>query len=75
MTQIAGKMDFEKAGKTRISVLFFGALLARVKNFKMPPPGGDRIGLRPISVQLKALEKLKNKWKMIQIVIKIKKIL
>jgi len=24
----------------------------------MPPPGGDRIGLRPISVQLNALEKL-----------------
>jgi UDP-N-acetylglucosamine 1-carboxyvinyltransferase len=24
----------------------------------MPPPGGDRIGLRPISVQLRALEKL-----------------
>jgi len=54
----ADKMDFEKTSKTRISVLFFGALLARVKNFKMPPPGGDRIGLRPISVQLKALEKL-----------------
>jgi UDP-N-acetylglucosamine 1-carboxyvinyltransferase len=58
------KMDFEKASKTRISVLFFGALLARTqfhgypKNFKMPPPGGDRIGLRPISVQLRALEKL-----------------
>jgi UDP-N-acetylglucosamine 1-carboxyvinyltransferase len=51
-------MDFEKISKTRISVLFFGALLARVKNFKIPPPGGDRIGLRPISVQLKALEKL-----------------
>jgi len=52
------KMDFEKASKTRISVLFFGSLLARVKNFKMPPPGGDRIGLRPVSVQLRALEKL-----------------
>jgi len=52
------KMDFAKASKTRISVLFFGSLLARVKNFKMTSPGGDRIGLRPISVQLKALEKL-----------------
>ena len=52
------KMDFEKVSKTRISVLFFGALLARVKNFRMPPPGGDRIGLRPISVQLRALQKL-----------------
>jgi len=54
----ASKLDFEKASKTRISVLFFGALLSRVKNFKMPPPGGDRIGLRPISVQLRALGKL-----------------
>jgi len=57
------KMDFEKISKTRISVLFFGALLARVKDFKMPPPGGDRIGLRPISVQLRALEKLGAKIK------------
>lgn len=52
------KMDFEKASKTRISVLFFGALLNRAESFKMPPPGGDRIGLRPISVQLRALEKM-----------------
>jgi len=52
------KMDFGKVSKTRISVLLFGALLARAKTFKMPPPGGDRIGLRPISVQLRALEKL-----------------
>ncbi|KKP93277.1 MAG: UDP-N-acetylglucosamine 1-carboxyvinyltransferase [Parcubacteria group bacterium GW2011_GWA1_36_12] len=52
------KMDFEKISKTRISVLLFGSLLARAKHFKISPPGGDRIGLRPISVQLKALEKL-----------------
>ncbi|MCX6721285.1 MAG: UDP-N-acetylglucosamine 1-carboxyvinyltransferase [Candidatus Staskawiczbacteria bacterium] len=52
------KMDFEKVSKTRISVLFFGALLNRSKKFKIPPPGGDRIGLRPISVQLNALEKM-----------------
>lgn len=52
------KMDLEKVSKTRISVLFLGALLSRVKNFKISPPGGDRIGLRPISVQLKALEKM-----------------
>ncbi len=58
------KMDFEKVSKTRISVLLFGALVGRTqfhgcsKKFRMPPPGGDRIGLRPISVQLNALEKL-----------------
>lgn len=52
------KLDFDRVSKTRISVLFFGALLSRAKVFNMPPPGGDRIGLRPISVQLKALERL-----------------
>jgi UDP-N-acetylglucosamine 1-carboxyvinyltransferase len=57
-TVLPDKMDFEKTSKTRISVLFFGALLARAKNFKMSPPGGDKIGLRPISVHLKALAKL-----------------
>ena len=53
-----GKIDFENMSKTRISVLFFGSLLSRIKNFKMVAPGGDRIGLRPISVHLRALEKL-----------------
>jgi len=52
------KIDFEKLSKIRISVLLFGSLLARAKHFKMTSPGGDRIGLRPISVHLKALEKL-----------------
>jgi len=55
---VLDKIDFEKVSKTRISVLFFGALLNRAKKFKLPPPGGDRIGLRPISVQLRALEKM-----------------
>lgn len=54
----AKKIDFERVSKTRISVLFFGALLSRAKHFTIPPPGGDRIGLRPIHVQLNALEKL-----------------
>ena len=52
------KMDFEKVSKTRISVLLFGALVARAKHFKIAPPGGDKIGLRPINVHIKALEKL-----------------
>ena len=52
------KMDFEKVSRTRISVLLLGALLARIKHFKISPPGGDRIGLRPISIHLSALEKL-----------------
>lgn len=53
-----GKIDFEKVAKTRISVLLLGSLLPRTKHFKIAAPGGDRIGLRPISVHLGALEKL-----------------
>ncbi|MBU3934734.1 UDP-N-acetylglucosamine 1-carboxyvinyltransferase [Patescibacteria group bacterium] len=58
------KMDFNKVSKTRISVLLFGSLLARFKSFKIPPPGGDRIGVRPISVHLNALEEMGAKiWR------------
>jgi len=52
------KIDFNKVSKTRISVLFFGSLLARFKKFQISAPGGDVIGLRPIDTQLKALEKM-----------------
>jgi len=52
------KLDFAKFSKTRISVLFLGPMLARFTQFKFPSPGGDKIGLRPISVQLNALRKL-----------------
>jgi len=52
------KMDFVKFAKTRISVLFLGPLFARFNQFKFPSPGGDKIGLRPITVQLNALRKL-----------------
>ena len=51
-------MDFEKFAKSRISVLFLGPLITRFKQFKFPSPGGDKIGLRPISVQLNSLRKL-----------------
>ncbi len=57
-------IDQQKAAKTRVSVLLFGPLVARVKKFKIAPPGGDRIGVRPISVHLKALEKMGAKiWR------------
>ncbi len=52
------KMDFERARKTRMSVLFIGALISRLSQFKIIRPGGDRIGLRPISTHLEALEKM-----------------
>jgi UDP-N-acetylglucosamine 1-carboxyvinyltransferase len=42
--------------KMRVSVLFIGPLLARFKKLKIPHPGGDKIGLRPISTHLKAFE-------------------
>lgn len=52
------KLDFERISKTRISVLLIGALLPRVKAFRIPRPGGDRIGLRPISIHLSAFKKM-----------------
>ncbi len=52
------KIDFEKFSKTRTSVLFIGALLPRFKQFKISRPGGDKIGLRPITTHLDALKEL-----------------
>ncbi|MCD6500839.1 UDP-N-acetylglucosamine 1-carboxyvinyltransferase [bacterium] len=52
------KMDFEKVSKSRVSVLLMGGLLPRFKEFKIARPGGDRIGLRPITIHLQALGKL-----------------
>ncbi len=42
--------------KMRVSVLLIGPLLAKFKKFKVPHPGGDKIGLRPISTHLEALK-------------------
>lgn len=41
--------------KVRMSVLLIGPLLARFSSFKIPHPGGDKIGLRPITTHLEAL--------------------
>jgi len=51
-------IDLEKVSKTRMSVVLFGSLLGRLKKFTIAAPGGDAIGMRPITVQLKALEKI-----------------
>ncbi len=40
--------------KMRVSVLLIGPLLARFKKFQVPHPGGDKIGLRPITTHLEA---------------------
>jgi UDP-N-acetylglucosamine 1-carboxyvinyltransferase len=42
--------------KMRVSVLLVGPLLARFKKIKIPHPGGDKIGLRPISTHIQALK-------------------
>ena len=55
---VPAKLDFEKVSKSRVSVLLIGALLPRIKEFKISRPGGDRIGLRPITTHLQALKEL-----------------
>jgi len=52
------KIDFEKFSQARTSVLLIGPLSTRFKEFKVSRPGGDRIGLRPITTHLEVLEKL-----------------
>jgi len=50
------KIPFDLFEKMRVSVLLIGPLLARFKKLKVPHPGGDKIGLRPISSHLEALK-------------------
>jgi len=52
------KMPIDLVGKFRGSVLLIGALLARFKTVKIPPPGGCIIGARPIDTHLDALEQI-----------------
>jgi len=52
------KMESELVGASRVSVLLMGSLATRFKSFKLPHPGGDRIGLRPITAHIEALKKL-----------------
>lgn len=42
--------------KMRISVLLIGPILARFKKLRVPHPGGDKIGLRPITTHLEAFK-------------------
>ena len=42
--------------KMRISVLLIGPFLAKFQKFRVPHPGGDKIGLRPISTHLEAFK-------------------
>lgn len=48
----------EKIGLLRGSILLFGALLGRTRRVRLPRPGGDIIGARPIAVHLDAFRQL-----------------
>ncbi|MDP2950795.1 MAG: UDP-N-acetylglucosamine 1-carboxyvinyltransferase, partial [bacterium] len=52
------KLNFEKFSLARTSVLLIGPLLARFNELRVSRPGGDRIGLRPITTHLEAFQKL-----------------
>lgn len=52
------KMNCVPVAETRVSVLLIGSLLSRFGKFKICHPGGDRIGVRPITTHLEALKKL-----------------
>ncbi|MCX6760536.1 MAG: UDP-N-acetylglucosamine 1-carboxyvinyltransferase [Candidatus Nealsonbacteria bacterium] len=42
--------------KMRLSIFLVGPLLARFKKIRIPHPGGDKIGLRPILTHIQALK-------------------
>lgn len=48
----------DQVGKLRGSILLLGSLLARFGYVKLPYPGGDAIGSRPIDVHLDGFRKL-----------------
>jgi UDP-N-acetylglucosamine 1-carboxyvinyltransferase len=56
------KIPFDLFEKMRISVLLIPPLLLRFKKIKVPHPGGDKIGLRPITTHLEAFEDFEIKF-------------
>jgi UDP-N-acetylglucosamine 1-carboxyvinyltransferase len=50
------KMPTDLFEKMRVSVLLIAPLVARFKKIKVPHPGGDKIGLRPIDTHIEALQ-------------------
>ena len=52
------KVNYDLIGKSRISVLLIGSLLTRFNELKISHPGGDRIGVRPISTHLDGFTRL-----------------
>jgi UDP-N-acetylglucosamine 1-carboxyvinyltransferase len=54
----AGALNGEAVSRLRGSILLLGALLGRFKTVRLPRPGGDIIGARPIDVHLDAFRQL-----------------
>lgn len=52
------ELDREICSRIRTSILFAGPLLARMKEIRLPPPGGDVIGRRRVDTHLHALRAL-----------------
>ncbi len=52
------RLSHESVGKLRASVVLMGALLGRCGQVRMPGPGGDQIGARPLDVHLDAFRQL-----------------
>lgn len=57
------KLSEELFEKMRISVVLIGPMLARFRKCKIPHPGGDKIGLRPITTHIDAFKQLGVKVK------------
>lgn len=53
-----GVLSQEPVGKLRGSILLLGALLGRQRQARLPRPGGDIIGARPIDVHLDGFAQL-----------------
>lgn len=52
------KLSTDSVSKLRGSILLLGALLGRTKQVRLPMPGGDVIGARPIDVHLDGFRQL-----------------
>jgi UDP-N-acetylglucosamine 1-carboxyvinyltransferase len=50
------KLPIDLFEKMRVSVLLIAPLVTRFKKIKVPHPGGDKIGLRPINTHIEALQ-------------------
>lgn len=54
--------DPKLISKIRASIVMVGPLLSKLKKVKIPFPGGDKIGARPIDTHLDAFSQLGVKW-------------